>query len=34
MGGADVVSLGKALHTVADFYAHSNYVELYIGYHY
>jgi hypothetical protein len=33
IGGYDVVALGKELHTVADFYAHSNYVDLYVGYY-
>jgi RHS repeat-associated protein len=33
LGGADVVGLGVDLHTVADFYSHSNYVELYIEYY-
>ena len=33
LGGFDVVSLGKELHTVADFYAHSNYVDLYVDYY-
>ncbi len=29
----DFVSFGRDLHTVADFYAHSNYVELYVSYY-
>ena len=32
-GGYDVLRLGKQLHSVQDFYAHSNYVELYIEYY-
>jgi RHS repeat-associated protein len=32
-GGYDAEMLGLDLHTVADFYAHSNYVELYIEYY-
>ena len=32
-GGSNSIELGKALHTVQDFYAHSNYVELYIQYY-
>ncbi len=33
LGGLDVIALGKQLHTVQDFYAHSNYVELYVEYY-
>ena len=32
LGGYDAVMLGVDLHTVADFYAHSNYVDLYVEY--
>lgn len=32
-GGQDVTHLGKLLHNVQDFYAHSNYAELYIEYY-
>jgi len=32
-GGPDAVKLGVMLHTIQDFYAHSNYVELYIQYY-
>ncbi len=32
-GGQDAVKLGAMLHTVQDFYAHSNYIELYIQYY-
>ncbi len=32
-GGSDVEELGIQLHTVQDFYSHSNYVELYIEYY-
>ena len=32
-GGGNVVKLGKLLHNVQDFYAHSNYAELYIEYY-
>jgi RHS repeat-associated protein len=32
-GGPDAQKLGVMLHTVQDFYAHSNYVELYIQYY-
>ena len=31
-GGDDAVLFGRMLHTVQDFYSHSNYVELYIDY--
>ncbi len=31
-GGDDAVLFGRMLHTVQDFYSHSNYVELYIEY--
>jgi hypothetical protein len=33
LGGYDVTKLGVLLHNVQDFYAHSNYVELYIDYY-
>jgi hypothetical protein len=33
LGGSDVKHLGKLIHNVQDFYAHSNYVELYIEYY-
>jgi hypothetical protein len=33
LGGYDVKHLGKLLHNVQDFYAHSNYAELYIEYY-
>jgi RHS repeat-associated protein len=33
LGGSDVRHLGKLIHNVQDFYAHSNYVELYIEYY-
>jgi RHS repeat-associated protein len=33
LGGNDVVKLGNLIHNVQDFYAHSNYVELYIEYY-
>ena len=32
-GGRDVLQLGRMLHNVQDFYAHSNYAELYIEYY-
>ena len=32
-GTDDDIKLGKVLHTVQDFYAHSNYVELYVDYY-
>ena len=32
-GGRDAIRFGKAIHTVQDFYSHSNYVELYIKYY-
>lgn len=32
-GGFDMSELGKTLHNVQDFYAHSNYIELYIEYY-
>ena len=32
-GGCDVLQLGRLLHNVQDFYAHSNYAELYIEYY-
>lgn len=32
-GGKDVKDFGRHLHNVADFYAHSNYVDLYISYY-
>jgi len=33
MGGDDAVLFGRMIHTVQDFYSHSNYVELYIDYY-
>lgn len=33
IGGDDAVLFGRMLHTVQDFYAHSNYVELYVEYY-
>lgn len=33
LGGSDVVKLGLLLHNVQDFYAHSNYADLYIEYY-
>jgi len=32
-GGYDAIKLGVALHSVADFYAHSNYIEVYFDYY-
>jgi RHS repeat-associated protein len=32
-GGDDAVIFGRMLHTVQDFYSHSNYVELYVDYY-
>ena len=32
-GGANAVTFGIMLHTIQDFYAHSNYVELYVEYY-
>lgn len=33
LGGDDAVLFGRMIHTVQDFYSHSNYVELYIDYY-
>ncbi|GHT17518.1 hypothetical protein FACS189429_1780 [Bacteroidia bacterium] len=33
MGGDDAIVFGRMIHTVQDFYSHSNYVELYIEYY-
>jgi RHS repeat-associated protein len=33
LGGSDVKQLGKLIHNVQDFYAHSNYIELYMEYY-
>jgi RHS repeat-associated protein len=33
LGGSDVVKLGRLVHNVQDFYAHSNYAELYMEYY-
>lgn len=33
LGGDDAALFGRLIHTVKDFYSHSNYVELYIEYY-